>query len=146
VNADGSATILEIQAKRTLTFTRTDSEFTAVVAQMWEAAQNPEFETSRYELAVAIARTTARVEHVCQEALHWARQLPDGATFAAHIEPKHSHRKGCATSSMYSVSPWRGRPPMMKPSGGCCAASKSWFSILNRLGLIMSTGRANGRA
>ena len=32
-----------------------------------------------------MARTTTRVEHSCQEALHWARQLPDGATFAAHI-------------------------------------------------------------
>ena len=84
-NADGSAAILEIQAKRTLTFTASDKEFTDVVAQMWQAAQKPDFGTSRYELAVAIARTTTRVEHACQEVLHWARQLPDGATFTAHI-------------------------------------------------------------
>jgi hypothetical protein len=87
-NADGSAAVLEIQAKRSLTFTASDKEFAEVVAQMWEAAQKPEFETSRYELAVAIARATTRVEHVCQEVLHWARQLPDGATFAAHIKRK----------------------------------------------------------
>jgi hypothetical protein len=85
VNANGSAAILEIQAKRTLTFTTSDAEFTGVVAQMWEAAQKPEFEASRYELAVAIARTSTRVEFACQEVLHWARQLPDSATFAAHI-------------------------------------------------------------
>ena len=85
VNADGSAAILEIQAKRTLTFTTSDAEFTGVVAEMWEAAQKPEFEVSRYELAVAIARTTTRVEFACQEVLHWARQIPDSATFAAHI-------------------------------------------------------------
>lgn len=85
VNADGSAAVLEIQAKRTLTFTASDKEFRDVVAQMWKAAQKPEFRTNRYELAVAIARTTTRVEHACQEVLHWARQLPDGATFAANI-------------------------------------------------------------
>ena len=54
-NGDGSPATLEIQAKRTLTFTATDTEFTDVVAQMWEAAQKAEFATSRYELAVAIA-------------------------------------------------------------------------------------------
>src|SRR5207237_925920 len=35
--------------------------------------------------AAAIARTTTRIEQACQEVLHWARQLPDGPTFAAHI-------------------------------------------------------------
>jgi hypothetical protein len=93
-NADGSAATLEIQAKRTLTFTTTDAEFTDVVAQIWQAARKVEFETSRYELAIAIARTTTRVECSCQEVLHWARQLPDGATFAAHINRKGFSSKG----------------------------------------------------
>jgi energy-coupling factor transporter ATP-binding protein EcfA2 len=87
-NADGSAATLEIQAKRTLTFTASDEEFREVVGQMWEAAQKPEFASNRYELAVAIARTTTRVEHACQEVLHWARQLPDAETFVAHIARK----------------------------------------------------------
>lgn len=93
-NADGSDAILEIQAKRTLTFTASDKEFADVVAQMWEAAQKPEFKTIRYELAVAIARTTTRVEHDCQEILHWARQLPDGTTFSAHINREKFASKG----------------------------------------------------
>jgi hypothetical protein len=93
-NGDGSAAILEIQAKRTLTFTASDKEFAEVVAQMWESAQKHEFETCRYELAVAIARTTTRVEHACQEVLHWARQLPDGATFAAHSNREKFASKG----------------------------------------------------
>jgi hypothetical protein len=85
VNADGSAATLEIQAKRSLTFTNSDKEFTDVVRRMWLAAQKPEFTTTRYELAVAIARTTTRIEQACQEALHWARQLLDGASFMAHL-------------------------------------------------------------
>jgi hypothetical protein len=88
INADGSDAILEIQAKRTLTFTASDREFKDVVGQMWEAAQKPEFETGRYELAAAIARTTTRIEQACQETLHWARQLPDGLAFAAHVTRK----------------------------------------------------------
>jgi len=87
-NADGSDAVLEIQAKRTLTFTASDTEFADIVLRMWEAAQKPEFETIRYELAVAIARTTTRVDHACQEVLHWARQLPDGATYVKHIKRK----------------------------------------------------------
>jgi len=85
VNRDGSPATFEIQVKRTLTFTASDAEFREVVGQIWDAAKNPAFETSRYELATAIARTTTRIEHACQEVLHWARQLPDGATFAARI-------------------------------------------------------------
>ncbi len=85
INRDGSPATLEIQVKRSLTFTASDMEFRDVVGQIWEAAQKPDFATSRYELAAAIARTTTRIEQACQEVLQWARQLPDGATFAAHI-------------------------------------------------------------
>ena len=85
INGDGSPAILEIQAKRTLTFTASDAEFQQVIGQIWEAAQRPEFQTSRYEVAAAVARTTTRIELACQEVLHWARQLHDGATFAANI-------------------------------------------------------------
>ena len=81
-NADGSDAFLDIQAKRSLTFTASDKEFTDVVVQMWETAQKPGFEAIRHEMAVAIARTTTRIEHACQEVLHWARQLQDGASFA----------------------------------------------------------------
>jgi hypothetical protein len=94
VNVDGSPATLEFQVKRTLTFTASDTEFKDVVAQMWAAAQKSEFASTRYELAVAIARTTTRIEHACQEVLHWARQLQDGATFAAHINLEGFSSKG----------------------------------------------------
>lgn len=86
VNADGSPATLEIQVKRALTFTASDLEFRDVVGQIADAAKKSEFKAQRYELAVAVARTTTRIEFVCQEVLHWARQLPDAMTFAAHIE------------------------------------------------------------
>ena len=94
-NADGSAATLEIQAKRSLSFTQGDVEFRDVVARIWRAACKPEFATTRYELAVAIARTTTRIERSCQEVLHWARQLPDGTKFAAHV-----NRRGFSSDGM----------------------------------------------
>jgi hypothetical protein len=84
-NADGTPAVLEIQAKRSMKFTAGDHEFAGVVMRIWVAAQKPEFNTSRYELAVAISRTTTRIENACQEVLHWARHLPDSATFGHHI-------------------------------------------------------------
>ena len=60
LNADGSAAALENTSKPTLTFTATDIGFKQVAAQVWAAAQMSEFRSSRYELAVAIARTTMR--------------------------------------------------------------------------------------
>lgn len=95
INADGSPATLEIQAKRSLTFTSSDSEFRDVVGQLYEAAKKPHFQTQRYELAVAIARTTTRVEHACQEVLQWARYVPDALTFTTHIK-----RAGFASDGM----------------------------------------------
>ncbi|TIP23071.1 MAG: hypothetical protein E5X67_34890 [Mesorhizobium sp.] len=96
-NADGSEATLEIQAKRTMTFTASDAEFVDVVGQVWKAAQNPAFETGRYETAVAVSRTTTRIEQAVQEVLNWARQLPDATTFASNIR-----RKGFASEAMRS--------------------------------------------
>jgi len=84
-NADGSPATLELQAKRTLDFTASDTGFGDVVRRMAQAAQQCEFLTTRYELAVALSRSSARIERACQEVLHWARQLRDGASFVAHM-------------------------------------------------------------
>lgn len=91
---DGSAATLEIQAKRSMVFTASDAEFADVVKQLWAAAQKPEFESTRYETAVAISRTTTRVEHAIQDVLHWAR-VQDAAAFHANVQ-----RKGFASDQM----------------------------------------------
>ncbi|CAN7636993.1 ATP-binding protein [Mesorhizobium amorphae] len=96
-NADGSQATLEIQAKRTLAFTASDDEFVDVVGQVWQASLKPEFDAERYETAVAIARTTTRIEQAVQEVLHWARQRPDAASFMANIR-----QKGFASDPMRS--------------------------------------------
>jgi hypothetical protein len=95
VNADGSEAFLDIQAKRTIDFTRSDTNFADVVRRFWATSQKPQFATARYEMAVAIARTSTRIERHCQQVLEWARRLDDAGSFAAHIQ-----RIGFATNEM----------------------------------------------
>lgn len=95
INADGSDAFLDIQAKRTINFTRSDANFADVVRQLQATSQKQQFQTTRYEMAVAIARTSTRIERECQQVLQWARRLGNGASFAAHMQ-----RPGFASNGM----------------------------------------------
>jgi hypothetical protein len=96
-NGDGSPAYLDVQAKRTINFGERDPIFSDVVRRLWATAQKSEFKASRYEVAVAVARTSTRIERDCQQVLHWARQLTDGVSFAAHIQ-----QEGFASAGMRS--------------------------------------------
>ena len=91
----GQSAVLEIQVKRSLSFAPSDRAFRQVVAQIAEASQRPDFSDSRYELAIAISRGSARIESPYQDVLTWARQLDSAKTFIARIE-----RSGSANDSM----------------------------------------------
>ena len=95
VNADGTDAFLDIQAKRTIDFTVSNQDFADIVRRFWATAQKPAFGTTRYEVAVAIARTSVRIERQCQQVLQWARQLTDGELFASQME-----LRGFASESM----------------------------------------------
>ena len=86
INADGSNAFLDMQAKRTINFTRSDENFADIVQRLWATAQKPQFAVARYEVAVAVARTSTRIERDCQQVLQWARQLESGGSFAAHMQ------------------------------------------------------------
>jgi hypothetical protein len=54
-DAHGEPAVLEIQVKRSITFAPGDPIFRVVVSQIVEASRRPDFWSSRYELAIAIA-------------------------------------------------------------------------------------------
>ena len=91
----GNPAVLEIQVKRSITFAHSDPIFRAVVGQIVEASRRPDFWTSRYELAIAIARTSRKIDGAYQDVLTWARQLGDAATFTSRIA-----RPGSANDDM----------------------------------------------
>lgn len=89
----GLTATLELQAKRTIAFTASDEVFADVVALACRAAAKPEFSASpRYELAVAIARTSTKIEQHIQEVLKWAREYQDAEGFFGRLnQPGAAH-------------------------------------------------------
>ena len=94
-DASGTAAVLEIQVKREIAFSPADEVFRDVVQQIAAAARRPDFWTTRYELAVATAKTSARIAGPYQDVLTWARQLGSATTFMERI-----NRPGSANDNM----------------------------------------------
>ena len=94
-DAHGNPAVLEIQVKRSITFAKTDPVFRAVIDQIVQASRRPDFWPSRYELAIATARTSRKIDGAYQDVLTWARQLSDAPTFTARID-----RPGSANDDM----------------------------------------------
>ena len=92
---DGSAAIMEIQAKRSLRFTKSDQGFQGVVAQIAQASQQPGFFDKRHELAVAVARAPLDIQGPYQDVLTWARLVGSADTLTTRIE-----RPGSANDDM----------------------------------------------
>jgi hypothetical protein len=150
INADGTDAFLDIQAKRTIDFTRADANFADVVRRLWASSQMQQFATTRYEMAVAVARTSTRIERDCQQVLQWARQLGDGGSFAAHMQ-----RAGFASNGMRGfVDAFRhhltaaGAPTEMRRSGASCGAFRFSFLTLKRRDrtTIIARGNEAGRS
>lgn len=90
----GNPATLELQAKRTIAFTASDKVFADVVALACQAATKPAFNTTRYELAVAIGRTSTKIEQHIQDALRWAREYQDAEGFFGRLtQPGAAHQE-----------------------------------------------------
>lgn len=85
VDAQGRPATLEVQAKRSLTFTSSDAAFADVVALACQATATPTFQAAHHQLAVAIARTSTKIEQYVQVVLKWARDYQDATTFFARL-------------------------------------------------------------
>jgi hypothetical protein len=94
-DAQGKPALLEVQVKKGVTFAPTDRIFRSVVSQIVQAARKPEFLNSRQELAIAISRTSHKIDGSYQDVLTWARELGDAATFINRI-----NRPGSANDAM----------------------------------------------
>jgi hypothetical protein len=80
-NVTGLAATLQIQVKRSITFSRGDPVFRKVAGQIADAIKKPEFWTGRHELAIATARSSRKIDGSYQDVLRWARQLGSAQTF-----------------------------------------------------------------
>ena len=92
---DGRAAVLEIQAKRSLRFAKSDQRYRDIVGKLAQASQEPDFFGRRHELAVAVDRAPLNVQGPYQDVLTWARYVGAADTFTARIE-----RPGSANDDM----------------------------------------------
>jgi hypothetical protein len=96
-DAQGNPAVLEVQVKKSITFAPGDPTFRDVVGQIAEASHKPEFLSSRYELGIAISRTSHKIDGSYQTVLTWARQLDDAATFIDRLNRPGSAHKDMRT-------------------------------------------------
>ncbi len=94
-DACGDPAVLEIQVKRSIAFTPSDPIFRGVVGQIVMSSKRSDFWTIRYELAIATARTSQKIDGAYQDVLTWARQIGDAATFTDRLS-----RAGSANDAM----------------------------------------------
>ena len=134
----GQSAILEIQVKRSLSFAPSDQEFRQVVAQVAETSRRPEFFDSRYELAIAIARGSAKIEGAYQDVLTWARQLDSAKTFIARIE-----RPGSANHAMRTfVNTFRSN----LNQAGAASDDETVWRLMSKLQILIFDFTAGGSA
>lgn len=86
VDGSGRPSVLEIQVKRTITFTPADPVFRKVVGQIAEAVRRPDFWPTQYRLAIATARGSRKIDGPYQDVLALARQIGDAETFVSQLK------------------------------------------------------------
>lgn len=72
---------LQIQVKRSITFSANDAVFKKTVSQIARAISGSGFWEGRNELAIATARTSRKIDAAYQDVLRWARQLGSAKAF-----------------------------------------------------------------
>ena len=134
----GNPAVLEIQVKRTITFAPGDEVFHDVVGRIAEASRGADFWTLRYELGIATARTSRKIDGAYQDVLTWARQIGDASTFMARIG-----RTGSANSDMRTFVQTFG---VHLREAGSPADEETVWRLLRKLQILVFDFTAQGSA
>jgi len=94
----GRPGVLEVQVKRALTFAPADPVFCEVVGQIAKATRREDLWTSRYELAIATAKGSRKIDGAYQDVLRWARAVGSAEVFFQRLR-----RKGSANDDMRAL-------------------------------------------
>jgi hypothetical protein len=101
-----------------------------------KASRKPEFLTSRYELAIAISKTSHKIDGPYQDVLTWARQLGNAATFMNRI-----NRPGSANDDMRTfVNTFRSH---LREEGAAHDDESVW-GVLRRVQILVFDFTATG--
>ena len=88
VTRAGQPALLEVQAKRTITFSPGDPVFKEVVGQLAQAFQTLNLTDQRHQFAVATERTSFKITGPYQDVLRWAREVSSASVFFGRLNRK----------------------------------------------------------
>lgn len=88
VTRAGELAVLEVQVKRTITFSPSDAVFKSVVEQLAQAFQTLDLVHQRHQFAVATERTSFKITGPYQDVLRWAREVSSASVFFGRINRK----------------------------------------------------------
>lgn len=89
VARSGELAVLEVQVKRTITFSPSDMVFKSVVEQLAKAFQTLDLTHQRRQFAVATERTSFKITGPYQDVLRWAREVGTALVFFGRINRKN---------------------------------------------------------
>ncbi len=135
---DGKPAVIEIQVKRSISFSPTDPIFQKVVEQIYRASRKSEFEMSHYELAIATAQSSRQIDGAYQDILRWAREIGDASTFMARI-----NRPGSSSNTIRTfVNTFRSNLILAGASEG----DETVWRLLRKLQILIFDFNATGSA
>jgi hypothetical protein len=134
----GNAATLEVQVKRAITFAPKDAVFAKVTLQIKKASETAGFWSNNHQLAIAIARTTERIERSYQDVLTWARNFETSEAFHARLA-----RSGAGNEPMRTfVKTFRQN---LTDAGGGSDDESVW-RLLRRMQILVYDFTATGSA
>ncbi len=137
-DSEGNAAVLEIQVKRSITFTPSDAIFKKVVCQIVETSKQSGFWTRRHELAIATTSNSKKISGAYQDVLRWAREIGSPSVFMNRIK-----RKGSANPDMRSfVNTFKSN---LRDAGGVDDDEITW-KLLRRLQILIFDFTSAGSA
>lgn len=84
----GEPAVLEVQVKRTITFSPGDPVFKDVVGQLAQAFHTLDLTHERHQFAVATERTSFKITGSYQDVLRWAREISSASVFFGRLNHK----------------------------------------------------------
>jgi hypothetical protein len=98
----GDPAVLEVQVKRTITFSPADAVFKDVVEQLALAFPSLDVSNERHQFAVATERKSFKITGPYQDVLRWAREISSASTFTERINRKKVGSDDMRTGAKFS--------------------------------------------
>lgn len=135
--SDGENAVLEIQAKRSITFSAGDAQFRDVVEQIAEVAKSGHLkDPARHKVGVATAQGSRQIDGPYQEVLLWARATESADLFFRKLE-----RPGASSEAMRNfVATLRSRLAEF----GAASGDREVWDVLRALQILVFDFSAEG--